>query len=73
MGNWETEETEKLKKLYQEKNIPSDELVKDKEALENFTIEINKRITSQKHFSSKEIADELFKLRKSGKLPRIRN
>ncbi len=73
MGNWETEEIEELKKLYKENNIPSDELVKDKMSLENFTINLNKRIKNQKNFSSKEIADKLFKLRKSGKLPRIRN
>jgi hypothetical protein len=72
MGNWETEEIEKLKKLYKDNNMPSDELVKDKLALENFTIDLNKRINAQKNFSSKEVADKLFKLRKSGKLPRIR-
>jgi hypothetical protein len=72
MVNWKIEETGELKKLYKENNVPSDELVKDKEALENFTINLNKRINPQKNFSSKEIADKLFKLRKSGKLPRIR-
>ena len=72
MGNWETKEVEELKKVYKENNTPSDELVKDKIALENFTERFNNKINPKENFSSKEISDKLFELRKSGKLPRIR-
>jgi len=72
MGNWETKEVEELKKVYKENNTPSDELVKDKIALENFTERFNNKTNPKENFSSKEIADKLFELRKSGKLPRIR-
>ena len=72
MGKWSNNEIEELKRLYQEKNVPSDQLVKDKDILDSFTDSFNSRIGADVGFNSEEIADRLFKLRKSGKLPRIR-
>jgi len=73
MGNWNSNEVEELKVFYKENNITSDQLVKDKIALEKFTSKFNSRISNGASFTSKEVADQLFKLRKSSKLPRIRN
>ena len=73
MRNWEEHEIEKLKLFYKHFNKPSDQIVKDKTLLDNFTSRFNARITTDEPFSSKEVADQLFKLRKSGNLPRIRN
>lgn len=72
MGKWGNNEIEELKRLYQEKNIPSDQLVKNKDILDSFTDNFNSRVKADVGFNSEEIADRLFKLRKSGKLPRIR-
>ena len=72
MGKWGNNEIEKLKSLYQENNVPSDQLVKNKIALDSFTTSFNARIGTDVEFNSEEIADRLFKLRKSGKLQRIR-
>jgi hypothetical protein len=72
MGKWQSNEIEVLKRFYQENNVPSDRLVKDKTALDVFTANFNDRVGAGENFSSKEVADQLFKLRKSGKLPRIR-
>jgi len=72
MGKWGSSEIEELKCFYQDNNVPSDQLVKDKDALDVFTANFNDRINPDGKFNSKEVADQLFKLRKSGKLPRIR-
>ena len=72
MEKWESFEIEELKRFYEENDVPSDELVKNKAALDAFTADFNNRINRDQHFSSKEVADQLFKLRKSGNLPRIR-
>ena len=72
MGKWGNNEIEELKSLYQENNVPSDQLVKNKIALDSFTVSFNARIGTGVEFNSEEIADRLFKLRKSGKLPRLR-
>jgi len=72
MGRWSNEQIEQLKKLYEENYVPSDPLVKDKDALDKFTREFNKRVGPTADFTPKEVADQLFKLRKSGKLPKIR-
>jgi hypothetical protein len=72
MEKWSNNEIEELKSLYQENNVPSDQLVKNKVALDSFTANFNARVSSDVGFSSEEIADQLFKLRKSGKLPRLR-
>ena len=72
MGKWSKNEIEKLKSLYQENNVPSDQLVKNKISLDSFTTSFNALIGTGVGFSSEEIADRLFKLRKSGKLPRLR-
>jgi len=73
MGKWCNSEIEELKKFYKENNLPSDQLVKAKSALDIFTAKFNERFSPCKDFTSEEIADRLFKLRKSGKLPRIRS
>ncbi len=72
MGKWGNNEIEKLKSLYQKNNVPSDQLVKNKMALDSFTASFNTLIGTGVGFNSEEIADRLFKLRKSGKLPRVR-
>lgn len=72
MGKWGTNEIEELKCLYQENDVPSDQLVKNKATLDSFAATFNTRFRASVVFTSEEIADRLFKLRKSGKLPRIR-
>jgi len=72
MANWGKHKIEKLKLHYRQFNTPSDQIVKDKELLENFTSWFNAKLSPQEEFTPKEVADQLFKLRKSGKLPRIR-
>jgi len=72
MANWGESEIESLKLLYIEFNIPSDQIIKDKNILEKFTILLNAELKQNEDFAPKQVADELLKLRKSGKLPRIR-
>lgn len=72
MVNWGEHQIEKLKLHYKQFNTPSDQIVKDKTLLENFTVWFNAKFTPEESFTSKEVADQLLKLRKSGKLPRIR-
>jgi hypothetical protein len=72
MEKWESAEIEILKHLYEENNVPSDQLVKDKDSLKKFVITFNQKVEQGKSYIDKEVADQLFKLRKSGKLPRIR-
>lgn len=73
MGKWGNNEIEELKRFYKENNVPSDQLIKVKSTLDNFTAKFNERFNPCQDFSSEEIADRLLKLRKSGKLPRIRS
>lgn len=70
MEKWKEHEIEKLKLHYKQFNVPSDQVVKDKAVLEKFTSSFNTETNNE--FSQKEVADQLLKLRKSGKLPRIR-
>jgi hypothetical protein len=72
MAKWESAEIEILKRLYEENNVPSDQLVKDKDALKRFVTIFSQKVGQEKSYTDKEVADQLFKLRKSGKLPRIR-
>lgn len=72
MASWGKHKIEKLKLHYRKINIPSDQIVKDQDTLEKFTEWFNVQFTPQEEFTPKEMADQLFKLRKSGKLPRIR-
>jgi len=72
MEKWESAEIETLNNLYKENNVPSDQLIKDKEALSRFVNVLNQRVGSGESYTDKEVADEILKLRKSGKLPRIR-
>ena len=73
MAKWNINEIEELKLFYKENNVPSDQLVKNKEALDTFTSAFNQRVKPVEYFESEEIADQLFKLRKAGKLPRTRD
>jgi hypothetical protein len=73
MEKWGNIEIRELKSFYKENNVPSDQLVKDKAALDAFTSKFNNRVQSDQNFTSKEVADQLFKLRKGGKLPRVRS
>lgn len=73
MGNWGCVEIEELKKFYKENNVPSDQLVKDKTLLNKFATSFNNMLMLENHFTPEEVADRLFKLRKSGKLLRIRD
>jgi hypothetical protein len=70
MGNWGHHEIEKLKLFYKQFNVPTDQIVKDNNILEKFTSRFNTEIDN--NFSPKEVADQLFTLRKTGNLPRIR-
>ena len=72
MASWGKHKIEKLKLYYRQFNTPSDQIVKDQDLLEKFTEWFNAKFTPQDKFTPKEMADQLFKLRKSGKLPRIR-
>jgi len=72
MENWGNKEVEILKELYKENDVPSDQLIKDKELLSRFVEALNKKVIQGKSFTDKEVASELLKLRKSKKLPRIR-
>ena len=73
MAKWSNNEIEELKSFYKENSVPSDQLVKVKSVLDNFTAKFNERFSPCPDFTSEEVADRLFKLRKSGKLPRIRS
>ena len=70
MGKWNDTEIEKLKLWYQKNNVPSDQLIKDRDVLDNFTEWFNTKFGCDK--TSKDIADQLLKLRKKGLLPRLR-
>ncbi len=72
MRNWQEQEIEKLKLHYKQFNIPSDQIVKDNNLLQKFTSWFNAKFTPDSQFSPEQVADQLFKLRKSGKLPRVR-
>ena len=72
MENWGSAEIETLKNLYQENDVPSDQLIKDKDALCRFVEALNQRVGSGKCYTDKEVAGEILKLRKSKKLPKIR-
>ena len=72
MAKWSANEIEELKNLYKTNNLPSDQLIKDKTALESFAKILNSRLKRETPFTPEEIADRLLRIRKSGKLPRIR-
>jgi hypothetical protein len=72
MGDWTKAQIEQLKNLYVEHDIPSDELLKDKAKLEEFAKALNSRFDNDAKFGTEEVAGQLLRLRKTGKLPRIR-
>ena len=73
MAEWTNEATGELKRLYVETDIPSDTLIKKKDAISKFTSALNSRLGNQDGFTAEEVASKLFKIRKSGKLPTIRS
>lgn len=73
MGDWGSTEIEELKKFYKQNGNPSDQLVNDRAALDSFVATFNSRLGSDDAFTAEEVASQLFKLRKSGRLPRIRD
>jgi hypothetical protein len=72
MGKWQNDKIEKLKLHYKQFNVPSDQIIKDQEVLEKFTSWFNAKFTPQDEFTPKEVAGQLLRLRKAGKLPRLR-
>ena len=72
MAEWTFGAEEQLKQLYITYDVTSDELIKNVDKLSEFTRDLNLAL-GQKPFDSKEVAAKLLKLRKSKKLPRIRN
>jgi 5'-deoxynucleotidase YfbR-like HD superfamily hydrolase len=70
VGNWNDAEIEKLKLWYQQNDVPSDQLIKDNNALDGFTEWFNAKFGCNK--TSTDIADQLLTLRKKGILPRLR-
>ena len=72
MASWGKHKIEKLKLHYTQFNTPSDQIVKDQDLLGKFTEWFNAKFTPQEPVTPKEVADQLFRLRKSGNLPRIR-
>ena len=69
---WASNEIESLKSVYVETDVPSDALIKNRDALEDFTAS-NERIGVSGRFTPEEVAGELLRLRKGGSLPRLRN
>ena len=70
MGKWNNAEIENLKLWYRQNNVPSDQLIKDKNALDNFTERFNTKFGCDK--TSKDVAGQLLTSRKKGVLPRLR-
>jgi len=72
MVSWTNDRKDRLKLHYEQFNTPSDEILKDRNLLEEFTSSFNTKFTPPEKFSPKDVAHQLLKLRKSGELPRIR-
>ncbi len=72
MGDWTEAHIEQLKSLYVERDVPSDELLKDKGMLEEFAKVLNSRLDDDAEYAPEQVAGQLLRLRKTGKLPRIR-
>ena len=72
MDKWGSTEIEELKRVYVNSNIPSDTLIKNKDHLVEFTQDLNNALGTTSSFTEEEVAGQLLKLRKSGKLPRLR-
>jgi hypothetical protein len=72
MEKWNEHEIAKIQMHYKQFNVPSDQILKEKEVLENFTEWFNTKFSPDHKFTSEDVADQLLKLRKNGKLPKIR-
>ncbi len=72
MAEWDNCSREKLIEIYVKNNVPSDALIAQKEMLGTFTKAVNSSLNGDLEFKTEEIAKELLRIRKSGKLPRIR-
>jgi hypothetical protein len=64
-------ERDSLADIYSQLNLPTDQLSQSPSALRDLTVEFNAR--SGKQFSGERILSELLRLRKKGKLPRLRS
>jgi hypothetical protein len=73
MEKWSKAEIEKLQLHYRQFKIPSDQLLKERDMLEKYTEWFNAKFSPDHQFAPEDIADRLLKLRKAGKLPRLRN
>jgi hypothetical protein len=73
MGKWTKSQIEQLKKSYVEYNVPSDQLLKDTASLDRFVRSFNSSLGGSAEFEPSEVANQLLKLRKGAKLPRIRH
>jgi site-specific DNA-methyltransferase (adenine-specific) len=69
---WPEHADQELKWLYHENKVPDGQLRKNKMLLALFTTKLNNRLKKIQHYTPDEVTDRLEKLRKSGKLPRIR-
>ena len=72
MRNWEESQVEVLFNLYVENDMPSDQLISEENALNDFVSKLNERIGNPDYFSNEDVAQKLLGFRKAGKLPRIR-
>lgn len=72
MEKWSETEIEKLKLHYRQFNTPSDQILKERDTLEKYTEWFNAKYTPDHQFTPEDVADQLLKLRKGGKLPRVR-
>ena len=68
---WNEDTIQGLKDWYVENDVPSDTLIKNQDAINEFTRKFNARLDDLS-YTDKEVATKLLSLRKSGKLPRIR-
>jgi hypothetical protein len=71
MRRWDQKSIDMLTEIYQSYDLPSDTIIKNPQNLENFTKLFNQK-NGGPSFSEEEVADQILKLRKTGKLPRLR-
>ncbi|GIW79436.1 MAG: hypothetical protein KatS3mg105_1243 [Gemmatales bacterium] len=65
------DERRTLIEVYEQLNIPTDQLTHSYADLRNLAMKFNRR--ARQHFSGERLLSELFRLRKQGKLPRLKS
>lgn len=70
--NWAEDSVQELKDWYVENDVTSDTLITNQDQLNEFTRKFNEKIGTS-ICTEEEVAEKLVRLRKSGKLPRIRD